>query len=102
VRTLREPDVALGTIRQLLAAHVAALEARDRTLHRQLAVLRAAAASPTAATLSRVHALARLEAAERGRLLDRFWDRLTEGQPGSEAVERLRARHPRAARRPHR
>jgi DNA-binding transcriptional MerR regulator len=100
VRTLRDLDVDLGSIGQLLAgrrglgellaAHVAALEARDRALHRQLAVVRAAAASPTAATLSRVHALSRLEAAERGRLLDRFWDRVTEGLPVGDAAARLR------------
>jgi DNA-binding transcriptional MerR regulator len=100
VRTLRELDLDLAAIGQLLAgrrgldellaAHVTALEARDRALHRQLAVLRAAAASPTAATLSRVHALARLAAAERGRLLDRFWDRLTEGLPTNEATTQLR------------
>jgi DNA-binding transcriptional MerR regulator len=101
VRTLRDLDVDLDTVGQLLAgrrglgellaAHVAALEARDRALHRQLAVVHAAAASPTEATLRRVHALSRLEAAERGRLLDRFWDRVTDGLPGSDAVERLRA-----------
>jgi hypothetical protein len=70
---------------------VVALQARDRALHRQLAVVRTAAASPVAATLRRVHALSRLEAAERGRLLDRFWDRVTEGLPASGAVDRLRA-----------
>jgi DNA-binding transcriptional MerR regulator len=101
VRTLRELDVGLDAIGQLLAgrrelgellaAHVTALEARDRALHRRLAVVRAAAASPTAATLARVHILSRLEAAERARLLDRFWDRLTEGLPASGAVDRLRA-----------
>jgi len=101
VRTLRDLDVPLEAIGQLLAgrrelgellaAHAHALEARDRALHRQLAVLRAAAASPTAATLRRVHALSRLEAAERGRLLDRFWDRVTAGLAGGEAVDRLRA-----------
>jgi DNA-binding transcriptional MerR regulator len=101
VRTLRDLDVDLDTVGQLLAgrrglgellaAHAAALEARDRALHRQLAVVRAAAASPTEATLRRVHALSRLEAAERGRLLDRFWDRVTDGLPGSDAVDRLRA-----------
>jgi DNA-binding transcriptional MerR regulator len=100
VRTLRELDLDLAAIGQLLAgrrgldellaAHVTTLEARDRALHRQLAVLRAAAASPTAATLARVHTLARLEAAERGRLLDRFWDRLTEGLPTNEATTQLR------------
>jgi DNA-binding transcriptional MerR regulator len=100
VRTLRELDLDLAAIGQLLAgrrklgellaAHVLALEARDRALHRQLAVLRAAAASPTAATLARVHALSRLEAAERGRLLERFWDRVTEGLPVGEAAARLR------------
>jgi DNA-binding transcriptional MerR regulator len=100
VRTLRDVGVDLGTIGQLLtsrrglaellAAHLAALEARDRALHRQLAVVRAAAASPVAATLSRVHALSRLEAAERARLLDRFWDRVTEGLPHGDAVARLR------------
>ena len=42
-------------------------------------------------TLRRVHALSRLEAAERGRLLDRFWDRVTDGLPGSDAVDRPRA-----------
>jgi DNA-binding transcriptional MerR regulator len=94
VRTLRDLDVALDTVgrllagrrelSELLAAHVAALEARDQALHRQLAVVRAAAASPTPATLRRVHVLSRLEAAERGRLLDRFWDRVTEGLPGSD------------------
>jgi DNA-binding transcriptional MerR regulator len=100
VRTLRDLDIDLAAIGQLLAgrrelgellaAHATALEARDRALHRQLAVVRAAPASPTAATLRRVHALSRLEAAERGRLLDRFWDRVTDGLPGSPAVDRLR------------
>jgi hypothetical protein len=94
MRTRRVSSSTCGrswSTRARAAAHVAALEARDQALHRQLAVLRAAAASPTAATLRRVHALSRLEAAERGRLLDRFWDHLTEGLPDSQAVDRLRA-----------
>jgi len=101
VRTLRDLDVDLAAIRQilagqrgldeLLAAHITALEARDQALHRQLAVVRAAAASPTAATLRRIQSLSRLEAAERGRLLDRFWDRVTGGLPGGAAVDHLRA-----------
>jgi DNA-binding transcriptional MerR regulator len=100
VRTLRDLGVALEAIGQLLAgrrelgellaAQVVALEARDQALHRQLAVVRAAAASPTAATLRRVHTLSRLEAAERGRLLDRFWDRVTDGLPAGGAAARLR------------
>jgi DNA-binding transcriptional MerR regulator len=100
VRTLRDLDVPLEAIGrllagrrelgELLAAHVHALEARDRALHRQVGVVRAAAASPTAATLRRVHALSRLEAAERGRLLDRFRDRVTAGLAGGGAVDRLR------------
>jgi DNA-binding transcriptional MerR regulator len=100
VRTLRDLGVDLAAIGQLLAgrrelgellaAHVAALEARDRALHRQLAVVRAAAASPTAATLSRVHTLSRLAAAERARLLDRFWNRVTAGLPVGDAGARLR------------
>jgi hypothetical protein len=49
-----------------------------------------AAASPSAATLSRVHALSRLEAAERARLLDRFWDQVTAGLPVGEEAARLR------------
>jgi hypothetical protein len=48
------------------APHWHALKARDRALHRQLA-------------------------AERGRLLDRFWDRVTAGLPVGDAGARLRA-----------
>jgi DNA-binding transcriptional MerR regulator len=102
VRTLRELEVDLGTIRRLLdrgagleevlAAHAATLEARIRALRRQLAVVRAAAASPSAATVRRAHALARLEAAERRQLLARFWDRATAGLPlGPAVAERFRA-----------
>src|SRR5438309_9753463 len=87
VRSLRELEIDLDTIRRLLdrraelgdilAAHAATLETRIGSLRRQLAVVRAAAASPSPATVRRVHALSRLEAAERRRLLDRFWDRAT-------------------------
>jgi DNA-binding transcriptional MerR regulator len=91
VRSLRELGVDLETIGglldrradlgEVLAAHAATLESRIRALRRQLAVVRAAAASPSAATVRRVHALARLEAADRRRLLERFWDRATHGLP---------------------
>jgi DNA-binding transcriptional MerR regulator len=101
VRSLRELDVDLAAIGRLLdreaelgevlAAHAATLEARIRALRRQLAVVRAAAASPSAATVRRVHALARLEAVERHRLLERFWDRMTVGLPIDAGVaERFR------------
>jgi len=96
VRSLRELDVDLDTIRglldrradlgALLAAHAATLETRIRSLRRQLAVVRAAVASPSPATVRRVHALARLEAADRRRLLERFWDRATLGVPLDPAV----------------
>ena len=100
VRSLRELEVDLDTIRtllhrgadlgELLAAHAATLETRIRALRRQLAVVRAAAASPSADTVRRVHALARLQAAERRRLLERFWDRATAGVPVA-VTERFRA-----------
>jgi DNA-binding transcriptional MerR regulator len=102
VRSLRELDVDLDTIRALLDrrsdlgalldAHAATLETRIRSLRRQLAVVRAAAASPSPATVRRVHALARLEAADRRRLLERFWDRATDGVPlDPAAAARFRA-----------
>jgi DNA-binding transcriptional MerR regulator len=102
VRSLRELEVDLATIRALLdrrgdlgevlAAHAVTLETRIRVLGRQLAVVRAAAASPSADTVRRVHALSRLEAAERRGLLDRFWDRAVEGVPIDAATaERFRA-----------
>ncbi|HKF77636.1 MAG TPA: MerR family transcriptional regulator [Candidatus Dormibacteraeota bacterium] len=91
VRSLRELDVDLPTIRRLLAresdlgavlaAHVRTVEAQVRALRRRLAVLRAAAASPSEATVRRVQALGRLDAADRRRLLEGFWDRVTEGVP---------------------
>jgi DNA-binding transcriptional MerR regulator len=87
-RSLRELDVDLPTIRrvldgrsdlgEILAAHVAAVEARIRALQRQRAVLRAAGRSPSDATVRRVQALARLDAAERRQLLEHFWDRVLE------------------------
>jgi DNA-binding transcriptional MerR regulator len=101
VRSLRELEVDLDTIRalldgrgdisELLDAHAATLETRIRSLRRQLAVVRAAAASPSPATVRRVHALARLEAAERRRLLERFWDRATGDLLDRDVAERFRA-----------
>jgi DNA-binding transcriptional MerR regulator len=103
IRSLRELEVDLASIRELLArrcdlgellaAHAATLETRLRGLRRQLAVVRAAVASPSADTVRRVHSLARLEAAERRTLLDRFWDRVTDGM----AIDPATARRFRAA-----
>jgi DNA-binding transcriptional MerR regulator len=101
VRSLRELEVDLDAIRGLLdrggdlaavlGAHAATLETRIRGLRRQLAVVRAAAASPSAATVRRVGTLARLEAVERRRLLERFWDRAIEGVPiDHDVAERFR------------
>jgi DNA-binding transcriptional MerR regulator len=101
VRSLRELGVDLPTIRRLLEgrgdlagvldAHIATVQSRIRALQRQLVVLRAAAVSPSAATVRRVQALAGLEAAERRRLLERFWQRATSGLPEREGLAGLHA-----------
>jgi DNA-binding transcriptional MerR regulator len=91
IRSLREFEVDLPSIRRVLegheamgdvlGAHIAALEQRVAGLHRQLAVLRAAATSPPETTVRRLQALTRLDAADRRRLLEHFWDRVTDGLP---------------------
>lgn len=96
IRALRDLDVDLPTIGRvlegagdldrLLQAHVATLETRIRQLRRQLAVLRAATASPSEDTIRRVAALSRLGAAERRALLESFWDRTLEGMPIEPAI----------------
>ena len=86
IRSLRSLDVDIPAIRDVLAdaaglqevlrAHTRTLEVRMHALRRQLAVVRAAADAPTERALARVHALTRIEAAERDRLLEGFWDRV--------------------------
>ena len=91
IRSLRELGLDLDTISGLLSArrslaevlvaHTAALETRIRSLQRQLAVVRAAADSPTEATLRRTLVLSKLDATERRALLGQFWDEATAGSP---------------------
>ena len=102
IRSLRELEVDLPTIGRFLSgswdlsnvlrAHIAAVEARIRVLRRQLVVLRAAADSPSPTTVRRVTALARLDAVERARVLDTFWEAVTdESTRELDHVRRLRA-----------
>lgn len=95
VHGLRELGVGLPEIRALLeegrelrhvlGAHANALEVRIRGLQRQLVVTRAAAADPSPAALRRLETLARLDADERRRLLEGFWDAVGTQGPLREA-----------------
>ena len=102
IRSLRDLEVDLPTIRRFLAgtwdlssvlrAHIATVEARIRALKRQLVVLEAAAESPSPATVRRVNALSRLDAVERARIIDGFWEAVTDDASRDlEDVRRLRA-----------
>ncbi|WP_106247002.1 MerR family transcriptional regulator [Allonocardiopsis opalescens] len=84
VRTLRELDVDLASIRRVLdreldlaelaAVHADALDAQIRILRTQRAVLRTVADRGTELEeLSLMHRLARLSAAERQRIIDDYW-----------------------------
>jgi DNA-binding transcriptional MerR regulator len=102
VRSLRELDLDLSTIRrvlaghdnlgQILVAHLSALDARIRTLQRQRAVVRAAIGSSAPPTLRRLQALARLDRAERKHVLEHFWDGVLDRVPIDEtAAARFRS-----------
>jgi DNA-binding transcriptional MerR regulator len=93
VRTLRELGIDLATVRRVLdrqvtvaqvaAAHAAALEAEVRVLRLRQAVLRAVAVRDCDwKELELMHRLARLDAAERARILDGFLDTVFGGLPG--------------------
>jgi DNA-binding transcriptional MerR regulator len=113
VRALRDLDVDLASIARLLEAHTSvadtlalqleAVEVRLRTLQRQRAVLRAAVArggdgkrhgerDGSLAWLDRLRVFARLDAAERQGLVDRWLDRALDGVPADAAwTARFRA-----------
>ena len=84
IRNLRSLDVGLDTIgeildgvtdlQQCLRAQEQVLQLRLLTVRRQLAVCRASAQDDPEHHADRLQALTRIEAAERDRLLDRFWD----------------------------
>ncbi len=95
IRSLRALDVDLDTIADLLTdaaglqetllAHAKILEVRLHALQRQLAVTRAATEASAEQTLTRLHALTRIDAAEREQLLDRFWDAVLRDTPDRDA-----------------
>ncbi len=95
IRSLRSLDVDLDTIAELLAdkvglqdllrRHASTLRVRLQALQRQQAVAQAAVDAPTGRTLARLHALPRIEAAERGHLLERFWDDVFHQVPDGDA-----------------
>jgi len=96
IRSLRSLDVDLATIAELLVdnielpdllrGHATTLQVRLRALQRQAAVARAAADAPTDRTLTRLHLLPRIEAAERDQLLERFWDDALHPVPDADAA----------------
>jgi DNA-binding transcriptional MerR regulator len=100
IRSLRDLELDLPAIAgvlegnhelaDVLAAHAATLETRIRSLRRRLVVLRAASSAPTEQNLRRVHALARLDRAERRMLLESFWERAVGDAGTSEGSARLR------------
>ena len=100
IRSLRSLDVGLDTIGELLAgvtdlrqclrAQEQVLQLRLLTVRRQLAVCRASAQDDPEHHADRLQALTRIEAAERDRLLDRFWDTvLLQSADGSEQMRRF-------------
>ncbi|WP_203433916.1 MerR family transcriptional regulator [Jiangella asiatica] len=86
VRTLRELDLDLATVRRVLdrdltlaqmaAAHAAALDAQIRLLRTRRSVLRAVAAAgiDDHEELDLMNRLAKLSAAERQQIIDDYWD----------------------------
>jgi len=86
IRGLRSLDVGLDTIGQLLSgvtdlqhclrAQEQVLQLRLLTVRRQLAVCRASAQDAAGRHGDRLLALTRIQAAERDRLLERFWDQV--------------------------
>lgn len=105
VRTLRELDLDLPTVRRVLAeqatlgevaaAHVRALDAEIRTLRTRRAILATVAHRKSNAEEMRLmHKMAQLSAAERQRLVDGFVERtfagLPEDAPGARIAQGMR------------
>lgn len=84
IRGLRSLDVGLEKIgellagmtdlQQCLAVQEQVLDLRLRTVGRQLAVCRAMTQDATGDHTARLQAMTKIEAAERDRLIERFWD----------------------------
>jgi DNA-binding transcriptional MerR regulator len=104
VRTLRDLDIDLPTIARVLAkevsvaevarAHADALDATVKVLRLRQAVLRAVAVRGSDwMEMEHMHRLAKLDAAERKRILDGYLDKvfggLDEGDSGRGAFERM-------------
>lgn len=107
VRTLRELGASLADIRQLLVdemtlhdlatAHLALVEGQMRRLRARQAVLRTIVKQGRNATdqVSLMHKLVSMADDERCRLIEEFWDEVTDGLEVRPAlVERLRNRRP--------
>jgi DNA-binding transcriptional MerR regulator len=99
IRTLRDAGLGLNSIKKVLSremplAHalrlqLAAVETHAASLQRVGAALRAALrAEPTEDDLKRIHAMIRLSDDERKAVIERFYDRVSEGIPIDEAWKR--------------
>ncbi|MFG6192251.1 MerR family transcriptional regulator [Nonomuraea sp. JJY05] len=106
VRTLRELDAGLDDIRQVLAgeltphdlatAHLALVERQERRLRARRAVLRTIVRQHSQAEqVSLMHKLVSMSDDDRDRLVDRFWNEVSDGLDVHPAfVERLRELRP--------
>ncbi|HET6356919.1 MerR family transcriptional regulator [Streptomyces sp.] len=108
VRTLRELDASLDNIRQLLAeettlrdlatAHLGLIERQMRRLRARRAVLQTIVNQHTATEqVSLMHKLVSMSDDDRDRLIDEFWDEVSDGtepRPRRAFVEELRQARP--------
>lgn len=103
IRTLRELGLGLADVRRVLAgettvaqvaaAHVAALDARIRSLKVTRAVLSVARRGAGAEETTLMNRLARLSAAERRRIVEEFVDEVCHGLDTADPVIRERMRN---------
>lgn len=110
IRTLRELDVDLPTIARVLAeettvaevarAHADALEVTVKAIRLRQAVLRAVASRDSSwQEMETMHSLAKLDASERKRIIDDYFDRVYggiegDGGPGGRFAQMMRAVFP--------